>query len=250
MNPGILEKIKIVLVGTTHPGNIGASARAMKTMGISTLALVRPRSFPSADATARAAGADDILTRATLHEGLHAAVRDCVYVTGTTARNRTIPWPVIDPQQAASEIIRYAAQGKTVAVVFGRESTGLTNQELENCNTVVAIPTNPDYSSLNIAAAVQVITYEVRRAALHFLPAGDDPEPIIPLVSNEEMQKFYEHLEQCLVDLKFHDPDKPRQLMRRLRRLFNRSQLDENEYNILRGILAAAQDAAGQSGKS
>lgn len=234
------ERVCIVLVETTHPGNIGACARAMKTMGVSNLRLVSPRQFPSAEVTARAAGADDILARTQVHESLQSAVADCGLVLATSARERSIPWPVLDAERAAARIAA-AAQGETrAAVVFGRESSGLSNAELELCHGMIRIPTAAGFSSLNIAAAVQIICYELRKLMADTTPAVADTksEP----ANAAQMEQFYAHLEQCLIDIGFHDPDDPRRLMRRLRRLFNRAQPDMNEYNILRGILAAMQE--------
>jgi len=210
-------------------------------MGLASLCLVRPKVFPAADATARAAGADDILENASVHDSLFHAVRDCALVFGTTARERSISWPLRQPGEAAVEAVNCAAAAGDVAFVFGRESSGLTNEELDLCNRMITIPCNPVFSSLNLAAAVQILCYEVRRnlpAAGTQPETGKDYEP----VTTEEMSLFYEHLERCLVKLDYLDPDKPRRLMRRLRRLFNRAGLDRNEYNILRGVLAAIED--------
>ncbi len=227
--------IRIVLVGTTHPGNIGAVARAMKNMGLSDLALVEPRYFPHDEATARASGADDVLEHASVHDSLAEAIADCVYVAGASARSRAINWPCLDAKDAAARIIEESAKG-TVAAVFGPEKTGLSNEDLDHCDTLLTIPTNPDFSSLNLAMAVQVITYEIRAAKAEKQPEYEsDAEP----ATSAEMEHFYEHLERVLTEVQFLDPDNPRHLMRRLRRLFIRSQPDKNEVNILRGILAA-----------
>lgn len=236
-----LANIRIVLVGTTHPGNIGGAARAMKTMGLSALHLVDPRQFPSAEATARASGADDLLARARVHASLDEAVADCGLVFGASARPRTIPWPVMDARETALRALAEAAQAP-VAVVFGREHSGLTNEELERCNYHIHIPANPEYSSLNLAAAVQVVAYELRVAALQGASVEAKEEP--PATA-EEVEGFYRHLEQTLVDIGFLDRDNPRQLMRRLRRLFGRVRLEATETNILRGILTAAQGRKG-----
>jgi TrmH family RNA methyltransferase len=231
-----LSHIRIVLVGITHSGNIGAAARAMKTMGLSQLALVQPKLFPCADATARAAGADDILAQAQVCETLEEALTDCHLVFGTSARPRTIAWPPLSPNACAKMVV---TSSKPVAVLFGREHAGLTNDELECCHYVIQIPTNPNFSSLNVASAVQILAYEifinqsvppVKNALANHCPA-----------SAEAMALFYQHLEQTLIDIEFLDPQKPRRLMRRLHRLFNRAQPDNLELNILRGILTAAQ---------
>lgn len=236
--------VKIVLVGTTHPGNIGATARAMKTMGLRQLVLVEPKIFPDADATARASGADDVLAEAIIHQSFSEAISDCHYVFATSTRNRSIPWPVYSPAQAAEQTSIMIAQGSTVAIVFGRESSGLDNEELELCNAVIQIPTDAEFSSLNIASAVQIISYEIRKILVQGDPAEKESREKTPLASVEQIQQLYEHLQQCLIDIDYFDPAKPRRLIRRLKRIINRSQIDANEYNIARGILTAAQQAA------
>ncbi len=235
--------IRIVLVGTTHPGNIGAVARAMKNMGLRDLALVSPRHFPHEDATARASGADDVLANASVHESLGEAIADCVYVSGASARSRAINWPCLDAKDAAVKIIDESARG-TVAAVFGPEKTGLLNEHLDLCDTLLSIPTDPEFSSLNLAMAVQVVTYEIRAAEAE-KPAGYESDT--PPASSEEMEHFYAHLEQVLTDVNFLDPENPRHLMRRLRRLFIRARPDKNEVNILRGILTAVERSRGDS---
>ena len=210
--------IRIVLVGTTHPGNIGAVARAMKNMGLHDLALVSPKHFPHEDATARASGAADVLDSAVVVDSLADALTDCVYVAGASARSRTIN------------------NGK-VAAVFGPEKTGLHNDDLDLCHTLLTIPTDPGFSSLNLAMAVQVLTYELRVASM--LDAGPIFDVEAPPATGEEMEHFYKHLENVLTDIQFLDPENPRHLMRRMRRLFIRARPDKNEVNILRGILTA-----------
>lgn len=238
----MLANIRMVLVETSHPGNIGAVARAMKNMGLSELYLVQPKIFPHAEATARAAGADDVLFKARVCETLEEALKDCALVFGTSARLRTIPWPEKDPRECG-RIVQEVSRSSPVAVVFGRERVGLTNVELERCNYLVTIPTNPDFSSLNVAAAVQVIAYEIRMAAVEMQkPAMSQSSE--ELATAEELRLFYEHLQQSLIDTGFLDPKNPKQLMRRLHRLFNRIHLEKTEVNILRGILTAAQTAA------
>lgn len=236
----MLSAIRVVLSHTSHPGNIGAVARAMKTMGLNDLCLVQPKLFPHAEATARASGADDLLAAARVCTSLEEATRDCRLVIGASARTRSLPCPVISPDECARRAYAESAQGG-VAIVFGCEQSGLSNAEIDRCQFLVRIPTNPDYGSLNLAAAVQIIAYEIRVAH------GDGEEltsvPAHIPVSAGEMERFYLHLEHTLVELEFLDPDNPRQLMRRLRRLYNRARPDENEINILRGILAAAQQA-------
>ncbi len=225
--------VRIILVGTTHPGNIGACARAMKNMGVTDLALVQPRHFPHEEATARASGATDVLDNARVVATLDEALTDCIYVAGASARSRTIGWPTMLPRECAAELLRQAQTG-TVAVVFGPEKSGLTNEDLDRCHTLLTIPTNPDFSSLNLAMAVQVLTYELRVATLAGPPPAFEPEA--PLASGEDLERFYAHLEQVLRRSGFLDPQNPRHLMRRL---FVRAAPDRNELNILRGILAA-----------
>ncbi|MFT5350014.1 MAG: tRNA (cytidine32/uridine32-2'-O)-methyltransferase [Planctomycetota bacterium] len=244
MHEHISKNIKVVLVGTTHPGNIGATARAMKTMGLEQLVLVNPKIYPDADATARASGADDILAEAIIHQSFSDAISDCHFVFGTSTRNRSIPWPLYTPSEAAQQTRKLIAEDSVVAIVFGRESSGLANEELELCNAMIQIPSNPEFSSLNIAAAVQIISYEIRKNMLETEPVLVDIHSKTPLASVEQIQQLYDHLQQCLVDIGYFDPDKPRRLMRRLKRIINRSQLDANEYNIARGVLTAIQKAA------
>lgn len=227
---------RIVLVGTTHPGNIGASARAMKNMGLNDLALVAPRCFPDDEATARASGADDLLAGATVVDTLEEAIRDCVYVAGASARSRAIHWPYLEPRECAARLIAESAGGP-VAVVFGPEKSGLSNTDLDHCDTLLSIPANPGFSSLNLAMAVQVVAYELLLAG-HESPESAF-EPDAPAATSEELEYFYAHLETVLRDIRFLDPDNPRVLMRRLRRLFVRARPDRNELNILRGILTA-----------
>jgi len=236
-----LSRVRVVLVNTSHPGNIGAVARAMKNMGLQQLILVEPTEYPSAEATARASGADDVLASARVVPSLTEAIGDCALVVGASARPRTISWPTLDPRTCAERMIAVAAT-EPVALVMGRERTGLTNAELEHCHYLVNIPANPDYSSLNVAAATQVLVYELRMAALAQVNACETPwRSDHPFATTEELEGLYAHFERALTRLRFLDPDNPRQLMRRLRRLFNRSQLDRMEVNILRGILSAAE---------
>lgn len=229
--------IRIVMVETSHPGNIGAAARAMKNMCLSQLVLVRPRSFPSAEATARAAGADDLLGSARVVETLAEAVADCPVVIGASARLRSVKWPLLMPRAAAGLATAEAAQAP-VSFVFGRESSGLSNAELDLCTHLVHIPSNPAFSSLNVAMAVQVISYELLSAAVPAGPA-DEPQPVP--ASNAEMEGLFTHLGQALEDIGFIDEGRSAKLMRRLRRLFHRAAPASDEVNILRGILSAAQ---------
>ena len=235
--------VRIVLVGTTHPGNIGAAARAMKNMGIMDLALVRPRYFPDEEATARASGAEDLLANATVVDSLQEAISDCVYVAGASARSRAINWPCLDARDCAERLLAESAAGP-VAAVFGPEKSGLSNAELDHCDTLLTIPTNPGFSSLNLGMAVQVVTYELHAARAD---KQVEYEADVPLATSQELEHFYDHLEQVLTDVQFLDPDNPRHLMRRLRRLFVRARPDQNEVNILRGILTAVDRSRGKS---
>ena len=231
--------IKIVLVNTSHPGNIGATARAMKNMGLSRLALVNPVEFPSGVAVGRAASALDVLEQAEVVNTLGEAIADCALVIGSSARSRSLPWPMLTPEQSAAKLIKESQSAK-VALVFGREDSGLNNEELQLCHFHVQIPASPEYSSLNLAAAVMVLCYEIRRAVLRDEEADDKAEDEYwdqERATVEQVEYFYEHLERVLVEIDFHDPDNPRQLMQRMRRLFGRVRIDAMEMNILRGIL-------------
>ena len=237
----MLNRVRIVLVGTTNPGNIGAVARSMKSMGLSDLALVAPKHFPAAEATARAAGADDLLVGAQVTSSLGAAINDACWVVGTTVRSRHIQWPVLDSWDFAAEAVRRFGQ---IAVLFGREHAGLTNDELDRCQAVVTIPAVDHFSSLNVAAAVQVLAYDLRRAALAQAPEQGSKAARCDIqipVTAKEMEGFYAHLERTLITIGYLDRDHPRLLMRRLRRLFNRSAPTRPELNILRGILSATE---------
>ena len=236
-----LSDIRIILIRPTHDGNIGACARAMKTMGLSSLWLVAPQTRVGEPAYAMAAHADDLLHQAVIVPDLETALADCRYVVGTSARPRRIEWPALDPREAARQLVERGRDG-SVALLFGQERTGLTNEELDRCQAVVSIPANPDYPSLNLAAAVQILAYEIRLSALagerRDEEGGDDAQA---RSTREDMQRFYEHLERVMIETRFLDPAKPRFLMRRLTRLFNRAQPDENELNILRGILTSVE---------
>lgn len=239
--------IRIVLVGTTHPGNIGAVARAMKNMGLHDLVLVQPRYFPHPEATARASGADDLLEGARVVERLGEAVEDCVFVAGASARSRSINWPCLDAHDAAAKAIAESARGN-VALVFGPEKSGLSNEDLDHCNALLSIPTNPEFSSLNLAMAVQVVTYEIRSQQSEAIP---EFETDVPPATSGAMEHFYAELEKLLLEVRFLDPENPRHLMRRLRRLYVRASPDQNEINILNGILNAIErDRQGESGKA
>lgn len=239
------SRVRVVLVETSHPGNIGGAARAMKNMGLANLYLVSPHRYPSDRARWRAAGADDVLDDAVVVDSLEAAVAGCGLVVGTSARDRRIPWPLLNPRECGERVVQETSH-HDVALVFGREDRGLTNEELQRCTYHVHIPANPDYSSLNLAAAVQVLCYEVRMAAL----AGENGElPSltgwdVPPARAEDLELYFQHLEQALVDIGFHDRDNPRQTMARLRRLYGRIRLDRMELSILRGVLTAMQNLA------
>jgi tRNA (cytidine32/uridine32-2'-O)-methyltransferase len=245
-----LDNIRIVLVNTSHPGNIGGVARAMKNMGLSRLYLVEPRQFPHEEADWRAASAGDVLESAVVTPTLEEAIGDCQFVVGTSARERRIPWPLLDPRQCAQRMASASSQ-QQVAVLFGREDRGLTNEELKLCNLHLHVPTAEAYSSLNLAMAVQIVCYELRMLqAQPQLPKSEDDQWDTPFTSVENMERFYVHLEQTLTDIEFLDPAAPRQLMSRLRRLYSRVRLDEMELNILRGILTETQKWVARAGKS
>lgn len=239
----MLENVRIVLVNTSHPGNIGGVARAMKNMGLSDLCLVKPRLFPHSDAEARASGAGDILAQAVVVDTLEDALADCHLVVGTSARSRTIPWPLVNPRELAA-IVSPLPETTRVAIVFGREDRGLTNEELQRCHQHVHIPVDEQFSSLNLAAAVQVISYELRMAKVF---GAEDVKPRwgtewdVELADGRELELMFDHLEQTLTDIDFLDPDKPRNLMPRLRRLILRAVPDKIEVNVLRGMLTAIQ---------
>lgn len=242
-----LENVRIVLVNPSHPGNIGAAARAMKTMCLHTLHLIAPADYSGPEAWARAAGADDVLAGITCSGSLTEALEGTRLVIGTSARSRTIPWPSLEPDVGARQLVAEAEHGP-VALVFGREKMGLTNDELDQCQFVVSIPANARYSSLNLGCAVQVMCYEIMRASQQprTTAAREWREPHVPLARNEDIDRFYHHLQEVLEEIRFLDPENPRKLMRRLYRLFNRTCLDENEVNILRGILTAVQEHGGR----
>ncbi|HEY5805314.1 MAG TPA: RNA methyltransferase [Lysobacter sp.] len=253
--PGPVDRLRIVLVGTQHPGNIGSAARAMKTMGLTRLVLVAPEKAPSVESYALAAGADDVLAGATTCATLAEAVADCRLVLGCTARSRRVALEELLPRDAAARAVGEAGAGAEVALVFGRERTGLTNDELQLCHASVHIPANPDYSSLNLAAAVQVLSYEVRLAVLAATAptatataaegdAGAGAERRDTPASHAEMEGFFAQLAETLDAIDFHKGRAPESAMRKLRRLYLRAGLDSREVRILRGILADAQRMA------
>jgi tRNA (cytidine32/uridine32-2'-O)-methyltransferase len=246
------DRIRFVLVGTQHPGNIGAAARAIKTMGLARLVLVAPQRFPHNEADMMAAGADDVLAAAVCVETLAEALADCRLVLGCTARSRRVALEELSPRGAAGRVREAALAGGEVAVVFGRERTGLENEELQLCHAAVHIPANPEYSSLNLAAAVQVLAYELRLVLLAdaAAPAAGDPGGheeaghVERTASHAQMEGLFEQLAQTLDDIDFHKGRAPASAMRKLRRLFLRSDLREREVRLLRGILADAQRMA------
>ncbi|HEX7081400.1 MAG TPA: RNA methyltransferase [Gammaproteobacteria bacterium] len=237
--------VRIVLVETSHPGNIGASARAMKTMGLTDLALVRPKTFPSEEADARASGAADVLARARVFDSLVDALADCGFVAGASARSRSVEWPSADPRECAKSVWQAVDDGARAAIVFGPERSGLTNEQLARCGQLVHIPTAPGFGSLNLAMAVQVLCYELRMARLR--PDRHDGARAAPrhepLATAAELDGFHEHLERVLIQAGFLRSDHPHQLKLKLRRIFQRAALDRNEVNILRGVLTALDPA-------
>ena len=244
----MFSNIRIVLVNTSLPANIGSAARALKTMGLRQLVLVDPKIFPSSEATALASGASDVLANAKIVATLEEAIADCPLVIGASARSRTIPWPMLNAREAG-ELSRIESEKHPVALVFGREDRGLTNEELQQCHYHVHIPSDEEYGVLNVAAAVQVIAYEVRMAHLAHKEVGNKSvmtfstnsawdEEIVPA---SDMEQFFAHLEAALVDSGFLDPNNPRQMPARMRRLFGRLRMDRLEYNLLRGILGRMQ---------
>ncbi|MGH8528989.1 MAG: RNA methyltransferase [Nevskiales bacterium] len=234
--PAKLADIRVVLLATSHPGNIGAAARAAKVMGVSEFWLVAPKRFPSPEADAMASGALDVLARAKVVNSLAEAVTDCQWVVGTSARRRWFNDIPLSPRGFAEQACAMR-EGEHVALVFGRERIGLTNEEVDLCHALVEIPANPEYSSLNVANAVQVLCYELRVAALAGV-AGEDKRHY---PTAEEIENFYEHLQKVLLKTGFLDPGNPRHLMRRLRQLYGRIRMDENELSILRGILTSVE---------
>jgi len=236
-----LENIKIVMVETPHPGNIGAAARAMKNMGLSSLVLVNPKCSVDEVAYARGSGADEILQQHQLAESLPQAVADCQLVVGTSARLRALAWPELTPGSLAQKALSCADHEK-VAVVFGREHAGLTNDELQHCQYTVTIPSNPSFSSLNVASSIQVIAYELyKQYSEQVQQTAKLNEPAEPLAESAELEGYFSHLQQVLVSTGFLDSSNPRQMMKRLRRLYQRAEPTRNEVNILRGILSAVE---------
>ena len=248
--PASAARVRIVLVGTQHPGNIGSAARAMKTMGLSRLFLVAPEKAPNTESYALAAGADDVLAAATTCATLAEAVADCRLVLGCTARSRRIALEELAPREAGERAVAAATRGDEVALVFGRERTGLDNDELQLCHASVHIPANPDYSSLNLAAAVQVLSYELRLALLASAPSQASSELREPPASHAELEGFFAQLAETLDAIDFHKGRAPESALRKLRRLFLRADMDAREVRILRGVLADALRMAMLAGQS
>lgn len=235
----LFSNIKIVLVATTHPGNIGSAARAMKTMGFEQLVLVNPEKFPHSEATALASGADDILAKAQVVTSLKHAIADCRFVVATSARSRTLPWPMLTPPQAATQLLDESRQAP-VAIVFGQEKAGLSNEQLQLCHAHVRIDTHPTFGVLNLAAAVQVLTYQVRTQAVNAVPPSHQDSDY---ASMADIERLFTHLEETITDIGFIQDDKPNIIMARLRRLFARTRLEYTEVQMLRGILTFMQKA-------
>ena len=228
-----LNNIRIVLINTFHPGNIGAAARALKNMGLSNLYLVDPVDFPHAEAISRAAGAQDVLENAVVVSSLQEAISDCQLVIGTSARNRTFDLPLLDVKDCANKIIGESAQGN-IAILFGRESKGLLNEELSLCNFHLFIPTNPEYPVLNISQAIQLVSYEIWLASQEQTTVTSSEYPL-----HKEMLLFYQHLEQVLRKAQFLIPQHEGRAMQKLQRFFNRSRPEKQELGMLRGVLSS-----------
>lgn len=236
----VLENVRIVLVNTSHPGNIGAVARAMKNMGLHDLCLIAPARFPDGQARAMAANAKDVLERASVVETLDEAIQDCHLIVGTSARERSIPWPVLDARECADKVLQEKQEHK-IAILFGREDSGLTNEELQRCHYHLHIPTSEEYGALNVAAAAQIVCYELRMRALAETVQPADPHWDVEFATTQEVELFFKHLEEAMTEVGFLDPKAPRQLITRLRRLYNRVRLDHMEVQMLRGMLTHTQ---------
>ncbi len=238
MSQTIFNNIRIVLCQTSHPGNIGSAARAMKTMGLQHLYLVKPDQFPDAHATALSAGAADVLENAIVTNTLSEALTGCAFAIGLSARKRYLSHEIVNAREAALQASKIATS-QPVAFVFGTEMSGLSNAELDCCQLLAMIPANPDYSSLNLAMAVQVVSYEVRMAVLE--GKLDTPESLV-LATNDELERFYAHLEETLLHIGYLNPSAPKKLSERLRRIYARARLEKEEVNLLRGVLTLTQE--------
>ena len=235
------KTLKFILVGTSHPGNIGASARALKNMGFQNLELVSPVNFPDESAIYRAKAAEDLLKNVVLHKDLYSAVKDCHMVIGASARNRKIPWPAVTPRELPKKILEKTSKEQKVAIIFGREDHGLTNEELGLCSLHVCIPTNSVYSSLNLSHAVQILAYEIRVYFLDKFKSDSTKQRDVPLAEIEEVERLIEHFDDLMKEVNFYDENNPRQLLRRVRRFFKRSNIDHMEANIFRGVFSSIQ---------
>ncbi|PWY56222.1 tRNA (cytosine(32)/uridine(32)-2'-O)-methyltransferase TrmJ [Legionella qingyii] len=233
-----LSSIRIILLATSHPGNIGSTARAMKTMGLNSLYLVKPKSFPDYKAKEMAAGADDLLESAIVTETLDEALIGCQLILGTSARPRGLSLPGLLPASCA-DLVSKQAEDTQIAIVFGREHAGLTNEELLKCHYHIHIPSNPEYSSLNLAQAVQIVAYELRMKIL--APKAEVALRQDEYATADEIEQFYEHLRDVFIEIQFLKASNPRRLMQRVRRLFNRVNLEKMEVNLLRGMLSQVQ---------
>ena len=228
--------INIVLVETSHPGNIGSVARAMKTMGLSKLSLVNPKDFPSGDANALSGNARDLLDAAIIYPNLKTAIKESTFVYATSARNRSINWPTVNPEEAADRILDQVAGDKEISIIFGREDRGLTNEELQLANFHLEIPANPDYPVLNIAMSVQIVTYELFK---NINTSQDREWRDYPEINSEDLQRLIDHFVETSIDLEMIDPKNPSQIIARIKRMFSRLQPDSMEGNYLRGFLTA-----------
>ncbi|KOO14321.1 tRNA (cytidine/uridine-2'-O-)-methyltransferase [Vibrio xuii] len=236
----MLNNVKVVLVGTSHSGNIGSAARAMKVMGLSNLVLVDPQCSVDEQTLALAAGGADIAENATIVDTLSEAVADCALVVGSSARSRTLEWPMLEPRECGQKFVT-EGQESPVALVFGRERTGLTNEELQTCHYHVCIPANPEYSSLNLAMAVQTLSYEIRMAYLDNEHSQYQVQEQVEYPRHKELEMFFTHLEKVAKDTQFISEEQPGKVMNKLRRLFNRARPEAQELNILRGVLTAVE---------
>ncbi|VAW80921.1 tRNA (cytidine(32)/uridine(32)-2'-O)-methyltransferase [hydrothermal vent metagenome] len=243
------EPIDIILVETSHPGNIGATARAMKNMGLSNLVLVNPKDYPNVEATQRASGADDVLQRAIVKDTLREAVSNATLVVGASARFRRLAWPQWDAREAGINVIKHCRQQQgRVALVFGRENNGLSNEEMELCHYLVQIPTHVKYSSLNLSQAVQVVCYELRMACITSTET-DSQTLDSPLAEHEVVEQMFDHIHEVLTDIDFINKDHPVKLLRRIRRMFHKAELEEKEVQIVRGIFAAVENKIRKNGQ-
>jgi len=241
-NLSVLKNIRIVMVNTSHPGNIGAAARAMKNMGLAKLYLVEPKDYPSLEAIHRSVGAVDVLDDAVVVKNLDEAISDCVWVAGTSARFRTVEWPILEPKECINKALENIQQGD-IAIVFGNETSGLTNEQMERCNVLLHIPTEPDFSSLNIAAAVQIVCYEFRQAfvKVRVKSSKGSKHRYDTMANATQLDGMYGHIREALIQLEFFGTKNPDVMMRRLKGLFSRAETTQREVSIIRGICAAIQ---------